>query len=469
MGRTRSERARENETEDRIKYAWTPQRGPQTCAIYADHIPVLFFGGARGGGKSDYLLADYYQDVYTYGRHWQGILFRRTYPELEGLIQRAKGLFQDAEWYEGKRLFQWKNGASLKMRHAEKASDVTRYQGHQYGWVGFDEITNQKDIQVFRELTAINRWAEIPLKNKRIRLSGNPGGVGHSWVKKLFIDPEPAGYKLIEDGDFKRIFIPSKVQDNRILMEADPDYITNLQNLGSPELVRAWLEGDWNVTLGSYFPEFGQKHIIPPQELPKHWMRFRSMDWGFHAPSTCLWIAVSDGTVDGIPEGALVVYRELQKAQMTAEEFALKVKELTDEHITYSVCDPSMFTKKSQIIRGPSLAEVFKGQGVLLSPADNERIAGWIQIRQRLRGNALLIFSTCKELIAEIPLLQHDKKHPEDLDSNGQDHLADALRYGCMSRPFVKREPLKPKEIRGISNMRFDELNQLAESEYYNE
>ena len=138
------QRAGESEGESsKTNAAWIPQRGPQLHALYATRVHVLLFGGARGGGKSDYLLGDYYQDVYQYGRNWQGIMFRRTYPELEGLIQRGKSIFQDAEWLEGKRQFQWPNGAILKMRHAENVADVSKYQGHHYGWVGFDEITNQ--------------------------------------------------------------------------------------------------------------------------------------------------------------------------------------------------------------------------------------------------------------------------------------------------------------------------------------
>ncbi len=461
------QRAGESEGESSItNAAWIPQRGPQLHALYATRVHVLLFGGARGGGKSDYLLGDYYQDVYEYGRHWQGIMFRRTYPELEGLIQRGKSMFQDAEWLEGKRQFQWQNGAILKMRHAENVADVSKYQGHQYGWVGFDEITNQKDEQVFRQLLAINRWAECELPTKRVRLSGNPGGPGHQWVKKLFIDPAPSGYEVINDGDFQRLFIPSRVQDNQILMDADPRYVKNLESIGSAELVRAWLEGDWNVVLGSYFSEFGARNLIAPITLPAHWMRFRAMDWGFHAPSTCLWIAVSDGSVDNIPDGALVVYRELQRAGMTAEEFALTVESMTAETIAYSVCDPSMFAKQSQIVKGPSLAEVFRGRGIALSPGDNERLPGWMQIRQRLKAGMLLIFSTCRELIAELPLLQHDKLHPEDLDTTGQDHLADALRYGCMSRPYIKREPVKIKPIKGFGDYNYNDLHKTIEAQH---
>lgn len=429
---------------------------------------MLFFGGARGGGKSDFLLGDYFQDVSTHGKDWQGVFFRRTYPELEEPIRRAKEIYQGSgcTWLEQKKQFVWPNGACLRFRHCERLADVDKYQGHQYGWMAFDEITNQADEQVFRRLLACNRWAEKDLPTKRIRLSGNPGGPGHSWVKKLFIDPAPGGCELIEDGDIERMFIPSKVSDNEILMSRDPDYIRNLENLGSPELVSAWLSGDWNVILGAYFPEFTARHVIRPRPIPPYWTRFRAIDWGFHAPSAVLWIAVSDGMLEGIPEGALVVYREYYGAGLTAEELAPRIRDMTAEEVRYSVCDPSMFPQKSKVIKGPSLAEVFVQAGVNLTPGDNNRLAGWQQLRQRLRGvdgiPMLYIFDTCRELIRTLPLLQHDDKKPEDCDTTGEDHLADALRYGCMSRPFVVQAPAqeKPKvlQVGQRSTITIDEM-----------
>jgi hypothetical protein len=145
--------------------------------------------------------------------------------------------------------------------------------------------------------------------NKRIRCSANPGGIGHHAVKNYFIDHAPGGMQLIENVDedgnvTTRMFIPSRVYDNKILMRNDPQYIARLREIGSPELVKAWLEGDWNVITGAYFPEFSaRKHVLRPFAIPEHWLRFRSMDWGSSSPFAVLWHAVSDGHL--LPDGRL--------------------------------------------------------------------------------------------------------------------------------------------------------------------
>lgn len=447
---------------------WAPQLGPQTDAICADWADELFYGGAAGGGKSDFLLGDFLQDVGRYGAAWQGVIFRRTYPELEELVGRSREIYgpTGAEWLEQKHIWKWPGGEILRMRYLERDADATRYQGHQYTWIGWDELTQWPSAYPYRYLRARLRSAKR-VERKRIRSAANPGGVGHHWVKAMFIDPAPGGYTPILDPEtgMRRMFIPARLKDNAVLLAHDPNYAGRLRGLGSPELVRAWLEGDWSVIQGAYFTEFRMdRHVIAPRALPAHWTRFRAIDWGTASPFAVLWCAVSDGELHDIPRGAIVVYREWYGStgepnvglKMDAARVAQGVAGRTpaDETITYSVMDPACF----KFDGGPTIAETFSHNGVTCRPADNARIAqrgaigGWDQVRARLVGDndgrpMVLIFNTCRDLIRTLPALQHDQDRPEDVDTDGEDHAPDALRYGCMSRPWIRVVEKPPEPV----------------------
>ena len=436
---------------------WAAQPGPQADAIGADWCPELLFGGAAGGGKSDFLLGDFLQGVPRYEAAWQGVLFRRTFRELEELLARAHQVFPPSggKWEASKDRWRWPNGAVLRLRYLERDADATRYQGHSYAWIGWDELCQWASPFAYRFLRGRLRSAQV-VPMKRIRSTANPGGVGHQWVKAMFIDPAPGGYVPVMDAvtGMERMFIPSRLHDNRVLVTADPGYEGRLRGLGSPELVRAMLDGDWNVVSGAYFPEFSTaRHVVAPRALPPHWTRFRALDWGSAKPFAVLWLAVSDGTDAAFPAGALVVYREWYGMQDGQPDVGLRLpseavasgileREAAGERIAYSVADPRMFGSDD----GPSIAERMGRRGVALSRADNTRVgdagamSGWDQLRARLRGEdgepGLFVFSTCLNLIRTLPALQHDAARPEDLDTAGEDHAADALRYGCMSRPF---------------------------------
>jgi hypothetical protein len=264
------------------------------------------------------------------------------------------------------------------------------------------------------------------------------------------------------------MFIPSSVYDNKILLESDPMYIARLKEIGSPELVRAWLEGDWNVITGSYFPEFNvTKHVIEPFKIPRHWVRFRSMDWGSATPFCVLWFATcSEGyeLEDGrfLPAGSLVCYRELYGwngnpnvgLRWSANRVALKIKDAErGDTPTYGVLDPSAFSNSS----GPSHAERMASEGIIFRKADNNRVGGWDVVRDRLCGvdgdpevmygvgtPMLYVFKTCVHIIRTLPAMQHDLNDPEDCDTDGEDHAPDTLRYGVMSRPWKRPKPVAP-------------------------
>lgn len=435
---------------------WCPQLGPQLEAICADWCPELLFGGSRGGGKSEFLLGDYAQGVEDYGPHWPGLLVRRSYPELQELIQRSYLHYQQAgaEWKEAKHEWHFPNRAVLRLRHLETFADAMAQQGFEYCWIGVDELGQWADSKPYFALFGSLRYSRAVVAKKRIRTTANPGGPGHQWVKSRFIDPAPAGYQILKDAAGNmRMFIPSRVQDNRILLERDPGYIERLKQVGSPELVRAWLEGDWNIVQGAYFENFTDC-ILKPHVIPEHWLRLRSLDWGSAKPFSCGWWAVSDGTpfeVDGkervYPPNFMLRYREwygMKPGQpntglkMTVADVAEGIRARTAERIDYDVADPSVWIEDG----GPSIGEVFHNNGITWRKGDNKRPPGWQQFRDRLAGEdgrpMCGCFDTCIESIRTIPALQHDIHKPEDVDTNQEDHAADEWRMAFMSRPWVR-------------------------------
>jgi len=437
---------------------WKPQPGPQSSAITAKFVDELFFGGARGGGKSDFLLGDYLQDV-DLGPIWRGVIFRKTYNELEELQVRARELFspldavykaQPSAEYPFSNCWYFPSGATLKMRYLEKAKDADGYQGHQYTWIGFDELTNHASPYGYHKLKACLR--SVHGVHGRIRASGNPGGKGHLWVKQRFIDIAPPYTPYTDkETELTRVFIPSRVTDN-IYLKDNKQYIALIKSSGSAELVKAWLDGDWDVIAGAYFDEWNrQKHVVKPFAIPLHWTRYRAFDWGSAKPFACYWIAVSDGLIREYPRGALVFYREYygmadepnKGLKMTADRVAQEIKRKDQKETTeeggWGVADPAIFTADG----GESIAETMRKNGVKWRHADNKRKAGWEQMRIRLNddddGKPLIyVFETCVHLIRTLPALQHDEHDPEDVDSDQEDHGPDAARYGIMARPIIR-------------------------------
>lgn len=422
----------------------------------------MFFGGARGGGKSDAVLGEWGSHAQRYGANAIGLMVRRTRTELLELFERGRVIYSQVggQFTLNPLRVTMPNGARLTFAYLERDADADQYQGHSYTRIYIEEAgTFPSPTPILKLQATLRSGAGVPVG---MRLTGNPGGPGHQWLRARYIDPAPLGWKIIRDPTgLERIYIPSRVADNAYL---GPDYVQRLKASGSPELVRAWLEGDWSVVSGAFFPEFStDRHVITPRALPEHWPRFRSFDWGSARPFACHWWAVSDGSLHDIARGALVNYREWYGMKpgepnvglrMTAEAIAqgIRDRERDDPQPMIGVADPAMFAEDG----GPSIAQRMIGQGVIFRPADNKRVpargamGGWDQVRARLDGDAdgrpmLLLFSTSRDLIRTLPALQHDDARPEDVDSDMEDHAPDSARYACMSRPFVRDlVPVKP-------------------------
>lgn len=467
------------------KIVWEPHPGPQT-AYCSCPVFEIFFGGARGGGKTDAALGRFALRADMYGENAIGIVFRRKRTELVEAIERSKAIYKPlgAKFNEQDKLWRFPNGARLRFAYLENDSDADNYQGHNYSDVIFEEIGTFPSPTPVMKMMATLRQPGIP---PSFCATGNPGGPGHQWVKARYVDWAPKGNEA-RDFEFKnpfngqivtrdRVFIPSKLSDNPKL---GAEYVANLYMSGSASLVKAWLIGDWNVVQGAYFGEFGDQHIIEPFAIPRHWLKFRAMDWGSYRPYCVLWAAVSDGSLPQFPPGALIVYRELYGIATDAEgQFkpnegvkeppdvvARKIRSLEAfEHITYGKCDPAM----AQSDGGPSIMERMAREKCHWTPADNKRIPGWNEVRARLRGNTdgqpmLYVFSTCTHLIRTLPAAQHDDRKPEDLDTEGEDHAIDAARYLCMSRPYIKSEEKATKPVFLSTEMPIDKIIELAEA-----
>ncbi len=440
--------------------SWEPQKGPQTAFVTSRVFEVVY-GGARGGGKTDAALGDFARHAQTYAAAARGLLVRRTRTALEPTIERAKEIFgpDGAVWHDQKSRFSWPSGAVLYFRHLDRDADAELYQGHSYSRVYVEELTQFASPAPVNKLKATLRSPEgVPCG---FRATCNPGGPGHNWVKARYIDPGP--YELITEDGLTRIFIPARLADNPRLLVNDPAYVARLKQSGSAELVRAWLEGDWSVIEGSFFDKWSARNIIPPFRIPQFWSRMRSFDWGYAAPfSVGWWTVVSEATACGdvvLPRGALVRYREWygsngranEGLRLDAEAVAAGILEREAEErsryekIGFAVADPSIFRQDG----GPSIGERLRRAGVGFRPADNTRVgkagalSGWDQMRSRIAGTSegpmLAVFDTCRDFIRTVPALQHDPMRMEDLDTNGEDHIADETRYACLARPMIAR------------------------------
>lgn len=457
---------------------WRAQPGPQLTAIQRDTVDELLYGGAVYGGKSDFLLGDFAQDVpRDYGKHWHGILFRKSYKQLEDLITRSKEIYP--RWFPGckwtgsskelEKAWVWPNGATLKMRHMESDDDWMEYWGHAYTWIGWDEIALWASTTPYLKMKARLRSAGAFIPNKRIRASANPGGPGHHWVREYWkIDEYPLGNHVFEADDgsgMKRLFVKARLQDNKIGIANDPGYEQRLEGTGSANFVRAIKEGDWSVIEGAFFSEFSTDlHVVQPLTLPANWTRFRAMDWGSAKPFSVGWYAVSDGSLKQFPRGALIKYREwygMKERQpnvglkMTAEAVGKGIREREKEQQAYGVIDPAGFQEDG----GPSIAS--RMAPTIWRPADNKRIPGWDQLRSRLVGEdgkpMLYFFSTCTHTIRTIPMLQHDPSKAEDVDTDSEDHAGDETRYACMSRPWIAKGTSKETQPKDSYARLFDQ------------
>ena len=443
------------------------------------------YGGARGGGKSwsvrvkAVLLCLRYPGIKV-------MIIRKTYPELQEnhiipLSELLRCNVEDkserlASYNDAKKHITFPNGSRILFRYLDKDKDADRFQGTEVDVLFIDEATQQSEER-WRKLAACVRGVnDFP---KRIYLTCNPGGEGHEWVKRLFIDRR---YNDKENPD-DYAFIQASVLDNRTLLESDPGYLERLEAL-PPKLREAWLHGNWDIFEGQFFEDFRIApdlkaahdagclltedelrrtgrwcHVIPPIDLSRgeasRWTIVRSYDFGYGKPFSCAWWAVD---YEGVIYRALELYgcteTPNEGVKWTPDRQFQEIARVEKEHPWLAgkriqgVADPAIWDAS----RGESIAETAMHYGIDFTPGDNKRIPGWMQVHYRLQfdnnGYArMYVFDNCKAFIRTIPLLLYDEHKPEDLDTDGEDHVADETRYMCMSRPVKPIREIKRREI----------------------
>lgn len=636
MGSANKSTTREKERSGTLGI-WTPQEGPQVDAITADWCPIVLYGGAKFGGKTDFILGDYLQDVIKYGQHWQGILFRRALTEFTEIKLRSKELYPKAgaTWHEQAHEWRFPNGAILRFKYLEKFEDISLYEGHcvaegtpirmadnsikpiehvavgdlvqtlsgpkavtklwgssykecvearttkgvqrhplnhriltqlgwlsyaqlkqsvtcdnssaladlkdtlpetviarlvkegqdqageiqtyshpyswrvfksevatelvpctltpvgvckvydltvagvnhyisgpgfvnqnSYSWLGIDELGDWEDQNAFFRCLSLNRYARAHIPTLRLRATCNPGGRGHAWIKRYFIDPAPGGYQPLYDEVLKchRLFIPARIEDNKVGLQNDPNYESRLMRSGSPALVRALRYGDWNVVAGSYFNTFSSRNVIRPFEIPHWWTRFVAFDPGSSDPFCLTWWAVSDGSIPPYPKGALICYREWY-GEKTVEDgdrirgLKLSVAQIADgikdrergEKINYRVAGHDLWDTR----KGASDAELYASlHNIHWLKAEIKRKQGWRRMYEMISGEQELPlaywFENCIKCIEHIPLLQHSTRDVEDAEDSPLDHAPDSCRYAINSRPYLTKEQSKKPTIEEV-------------------
>lgn len=444
----------------RISYR-IPEPNPKQKIFLRDHHKYIAFGGSRGGGKSwsvrvkAFLLSMRYPGIII-------MIIRRSYPELyANHIKPFKRMLPKAlyKYNDSKKEITFLNGSQIVFKYCANEKDLDNFQGTECDILFIDEATQFSEEQ-FKILNACVRGVADRIEDKfpkRVYLTCNPGGIGHQWVKRLFIDRNYLSGEKPEEYSF----IQSGVRDNKILMEQQPEYIAQLEAL-PPKLREAWLEGSWDIFFGQFFEDFIDKpehykdrtwtHVIEPFEIPEGWKIYRSFDWGYAKPFSCGWWAVD---YDG------VVYRILELYGCTAEpntgikwtpaQVFAEIHKIETEHRWLKgkrirgIADPAIWDAEF----GESIAEVAAKHQVFFEKGDHQRIPGWMQVHYRLAFDEngfpmMYIFKNCKAFIRTIPLLQFDDHKVEDLDTEGEDHVADEVRYFLMSRPIKPRVKHQP-------------------------
>lgn len=431
----------------------------------------IAFGGARGGGKSWMVRTK----AITMALRYPGIkiaIIRKTYPELEAnhINPMRPILFEVAKYNEQKKRFTFPNFSTIKFNYCRNEADADNFQGKEYDIIFIDEATQMEEITIKKIWATCRGVNGLP---KRCYLTCNPGGPGHEFIKRLFVDRD---FRDGENPD-DYLFVQSLLSDNEVLMREDPEYLTYLESLPD-KLRRAWLYGEWDIFEGQFFEEFCKTpdkrlcmeagitperalaerrftHVIEPFEVPREWNIVRSFDFGYAKPFSCDWWAIDyDGRAylilqyygctgepnEGLKKDPTVLFPEIAEIERTHRW--LKGKFID------GVADPSIWDAS----RGPSTAEIAAQNHVYFTPGENSRLPGWMQVHYRLRfdetGRPMMyFFNSCKHAIRTIPLQMYSESQPEDLDTTLEDHFPDSMRYFCMSRPITPVHTTVPVQL----------------------
>jgi hypothetical protein len=464
---------------------WEPQAGSQALFLSCPIFEVLY-EGTRGPGKTDALLMDYASEVgQGWGPAWRGVIFRPEYKELDDVIAKSKKwfprIFPGAQWIDSPQKYLWRfpDGEELRFRAAKKLDDYWSYHGQEYPFVGWEELTNWSDLKLYIDMMSVCR-SSTPNMPRKYRATANPWGRGHNAVKARFIDAAPRGNVVYEEfknpmnGNVERrgrVAIHGTIFENKILLEADPEYLGTLLAIKEPNKRRAWLFGDWDITAGGALDDLWDRsrHVLPPFKVPSSWRIDRAFDWGSSKPFSVQWWAESDGTTiqnpppgvrSSYPRGTLFLIHEWYGWNGQANEGAF----LEDMDIGRGMLEREKSLKETYGIRailpGPADSSIFdadpgkdsiahginrgysgRKDAQIFVPADKSpgsRKNGLSVIRRLLKASladhmeepGLFVFNTCNDgFIRTVPVLPRSDRDPDDVDTDAEDHSYDPARY----------------------------------------
>ena len=434
----------------------------------------IAYGGARGGGKSWAMRRKFVLLCLQYPGI-QCLLLRRTLPELRENHQLPlqRELYGFVKYNSDEKSFVFPNGSRIRLGYCDTESDVYQYQGQEYDILGLEEATHFTESQKDFLLTC-NRSTRTDI-HPRVYYTSNPGNIGHAWFKRLFIDREYRNKERPEDYEF----IQALVYDNDVLMKANPEYVESLENLPE-DMKKAMLYGDWNVFEGQFFSEFDSTvHVIKPFKIPEDWRIYRTLDYGLDK-CACYWIAQSSDNhfyvIDGLYESELIVSEASKKIKEIDTKWLERTNGSNKKEIEVPIAPPDIWSRDGQT--GKSAADLFYENGINWYKGNNDRINGWLSVKEMLKivkskdidtGEEIVdcqlkIFNTCTNLIRTLPQLQHDTLKPNDIAKTPHEltHGPDALRMFCMywisggDTTYVDKPAVK--KIKWTSDM-YDDYN----------
>lgn len=484
---------------------WRPMPGSQEAFLASSPIFEVLFEGTRGGGKTDCLLMSFCMYVGKgYGAAWKGILFRQTYKQLTDVISKTKKwipqIWPEAKFNHSEHTWTWPSGEQLLLRQFAKEDDYWNYHGHEYPWIGWEELCNWPNDKGYKKMFSCCRSSMTGMP-RMVRATTNPSGPGHNWVKYRF---KPHSLNMVvrkdlidEDGltEPSRLTIKSHIDENRALLEADPDYKQKIAASAENEAQKkAWLEGSWDIVSGGMFDDVWNPayNVVKPFVIPDRWRIMRSFDWGASKPFSVGWWAISNGediqlqdgswrsTIRGDVfrikewygcqpnkpnEGLNILASEIAEGIVRRElEWGWRERGTTWCRVKGGIADSQIFAAEN----GNCIATDMKVKvrlddgnkypGIQWMPADKRpgsRVTGWTQVRQMLKNAgpnkkldengevvtifprekaALFVFSNCVSFIETLPVLPRDEKNPDDVNTDAEDHIADEVRYFIRSQ-----------------------------------
>lgn len=458
-----------------IEAVWTAQPGSQELFLRCP-IREVCYSGTRGPGKTDAMLMAFAQHCGKgYGLHWRGVIFRKEYKHLDDIITKSKRWFNRFTANRPKFLasqgsfkWVWPDGEELLFRTFASPDDYWNYHGHEYPFIGWEELTSWSSIDCYESMMSCNRTSRpggLPLQ---VRSTTNAYGVGHHWVKAYFIDPAPYGTPIYNEQGQARVTLFGSVRENRFI---DAEYLKTLEAISDPNKRKAWLYGSWDITSGGMFDDLWsrEKHVLLPFTPPTSWRVDRSFDWGSSRPFSCGWWAESDGSTPAViggqerffERGTLIRFAEYygctgkpnEGVRMTAAAVAQEIKRRDQAlklYVRKGPADAAIYAVTDNV----SIGQNMEKEGVFWFPADKRpgsRKNGWELMRSRLEAvvldnekPGLYVTDNCRDFLRTVPTLPRDDRDPDDIDTEAEDHIADETRYRCLApKREASLEPLR--------------------------